>query len=280
MPGMNLRLVREMRLGVVLGLLALPAMAPRAAAEALPTPPDLAALIDRAETPVAGFEVVNTYPHDPEAFTQGLLWADGRLYESTGLEGRSSLRRVRLETGEVEQRVDLPRPIFAEGLASIDRRLIQLSWRNQVAFVYGRRDLFQIDKRPLAGYEGWGLTSDGRQLIASDGSATLRFLDPQTLETSRTLQVTTSGRPLPCLNELEYIDGEIWANIWQTRFIARIDPASGAVRGWVDLSELPTGAEPGAQVDVLNGIAWDAEGRRLFVTGKLWPRLYEIRVKE
>ena len=239
----------------------------------------LLARIDRSATPVAGFEVVNAYPHDPEAFTQGLLWADDRLYESTGLQGRSSLRRVRLETGVVEQRVDLPPNIFAEGLAAIDVRLIQLSWQNELGFVYGRRDLFHIDTIELKGREGWGLTSDGCSLIASDGTALLRYLDAKTYQTTRTLSVTFGGTPLDQLNELEWIGAEIWANVWQTQLIARIDPGDGHVKSWIDLSDLPSGAAADRPADVLNGIAWDADGKRLFVTGKLWPKLYEIRVK-
>ena len=279
-PRLSQLLSRRPALSLVFIALAATFCCARAAAQPPSPTQSLLAQIDRSVTPIAGYEIVNTFPHDPEAFTQGLVWADDRLYESTGLEGRSSLRRVELETGKVEQRVDLPDEIFAEGLASIDRRLVQLSWRNNLMFVYDRRDMFRIDTVSTEGREGWGLTSDGRHLIASDGTETLRFINPRGYETSRTLQVTFGASPLRDLNELEWIDGEIWANVWQTDLIARIDAATGKVRGWVDLSGLPIGAAPGQRVDVLNGIAWDPAARRVFVTGKLWPRLYEIRIKE
>jgi glutamine cyclotransferase len=223
-----------------------------------------------------GYEVVNTFPHDPGAFTQGLVFSDGVLFESTGLNGQSSLRRVALETGEVLKQRDIDAQYFAEGLALFDGRLIQLTWRNGVGFVYDK-DSFE----PLGNFtypnEGWGLTQDGTHLIMSDGSSTLRFLDPHTFEVVREVAVTSEGQPVVRLNELEYVAGEIWANVWQTDAIARIDPATGAVRGWIDLSGLLP-AEERAAADVLNGIAYDAAGDRLFVTGKLWPTLFEIRV--
>lgn len=156
---------------------------------------------------------------------------------------------------------------------------MQLSWRNERAFVYDRTTFEPIQTITLAGREGWGLTSDGRWLIASDGTATLRYLDPETLQTTRTLQATLHGAPLERLNELEWVEGEIWANVWQTELIARIDPATGAVKSWLDAALLPRTGAPDAPVDVFNGIAWDPQGRRLFVTGKLWPKLYEVRVQ-
>ncbi|MCL6511898.1 MAG: glutaminyl-peptide cyclotransferase [Anaerolineae bacterium] len=220
------------------------------------------------------YAVVNVYPHDPGAFTQGLVYADGVLYESTGLNGRSSLRRVALETGEVLQRRDLAPEYFGEGLALFNDRLIQLTWQNNIGFVY---DANSFEPLQTWAYptEGWGLTHDGTHLIMSDGSATLRFLDPYTFAVQREVMVTDGGRPVARLNELEYINGEVFANVWMTDWIARIDPHTGRVLGWVDLSGL-LAPEERAGTDVLNGIAYDPQGGRLFVTGKLWPKLFEI----
>lgn len=221
-----------------------------------------------------GYRVVNTYPHDPQAFTQGLVYRDGFLYESTGLNNQSSLRRVRLETGEVIQRRQVDAQHFAEGLADWGGKLIQLTWQSNVGFVY---DLVTFNPErtfPYAG-EGWGLTHDDKRLIMSDGSSSLRFLDPTTLAETGRLTVTDRGLPVENLNELEMVRGEIYANIWQTDRIARIAPASGRVTGWIDLSGLLPPADQ-AHVDVLNGIAYDVEHDRLFVTGKLWPKLFEI----
>lgn len=238
----------------------------------LPATPGAAAL------PVQRAVVVRAYPHDTAAFTEGLFWQDGRLFESTGLEGASSLREVRLVDGRVLRRRDLPDSVFGEGIVAWGRRLIALEWQS------GRGTIWALDDfRPLGGFryrpEGWGLTHDGRRLIMSDGTARLRFLDPVTLAETGGVAVTAEGRPVRDLNELEWIDGEVWANVWQTSRIARIDPVSGRVKGWVDLSGLLTPAErarPG--IDVANGIAWDAARRRVFVTGKNWPWLYHIRL--
>jgi glutamine cyclotransferase len=220
------------------------------------------------------YRVVNVYPHDPAAFTQGLVFDDGQLYESTGLWGRSSLRRVALESGTVLQQHNLGAEYFGEGLALFRGRLFQLTWQNGIGFVYDAATFELLRTWQYAG-EGWGLTHDGEQLIMSDGSATLRFLDPDTLDVRRTIRVTDGERPVEMLNELEYVNGEVFANVWQTDWIARIDPVSGLVTGWVDLSGLLT-VEERAAADVLNGIAYDRAGQRLFVTGKLWPRLFEI----
>jgi len=227
-------------------------------------------------TPVYRYRVLKTYPHDPEAFTQGLLFQDGELYEGTGLWGRSSLRRVTLETGEVQQQHNLEDRYFGEGLALWGDRLIQLTWRSGQGFVYDRAtfQLLQTFQYPT---EGWGLTQDGESLILSDGSDRLYFLDPETFQFRRYLTVQDGDRPINRLNELEYINGEVWANIWLDTRIARIDPATGQVLAWIDLA----GLDPTAQQNpdaVLNGIAYDAQGDRLFVTGKLWPRLYEIEI--
>lgn len=227
-------------------------------------------------TPVYRYRVLKTYPHDPEAFTQGLLFHDGELYEGTGLWGRSSLRRVTLATGEVQQQHNLEDRYFGEGLALWGDRLIQLTWRSGRGFVYDRAtfQLLQTFQYPT---EGWGLTQDGDALILSDGSDLLYFLDPETFQLRRYLTVKDGDRPINRLNELEYINGEVWANIWLDTRIARIDPATGQVLAWIDLA----GLDPTAQQNpdaVLNGIAYDAQGDRLFVTGKLWPRLYEIEI--
>jgi len=220
------------------------------------------------------YAVVNVYPHDPGAFTQGLVYADGVLYESTGLNGRSSLRRVALQTGEVLQRRELAPEFFGEGLALFNDRLIQLTWQNNTGFVYDV-DSFELLQTWAYPTEGWGLTHDGTHLIMSDGSAVLRFLDPHTFAVQREVTVTDAGRPVAQLNELEYINGEVFANVWTTDWVVRIDPRTGRVVGWVDLSGLLTPDERAA-ADVLNGIAYDSQGGRLFVTGKLWPKLFEI----
>jgi glutamine cyclotransferase len=227
------------------------------------------------QTPVHGYTVVRSYPHDPEAFTQGLVFRDGFLYESTGLNGRSSLRKVALETGRVVQRKALDARYFAEGLTDWRNRLIQLTYTTNVGFVYTLSTFANENAFSYRG-EGWGLTHDGRRLIMSDGSASLRFLDPETFaETGRVL-VRGDGRSVEQLNELEFVKGRVYANVWLTNRVAMIDPVSGQVAGWLDLAGLLPAGSQGH--DVLNGIAYDAVGDRLFVTGKLWPRLFEIKV--
>jgi glutamine cyclotransferase len=222
------------------------------------------------------YEVINVYPHDPGAFTQGLIYTDGVLYESTGLNGRSSLRRVALETGEVLQQRDIANQYFAEGLTLFDDRLIQLTWQNRIGFVYAK-DTFEPTGTFSYTTEGWGITHDGSQLIMSDGSPVLRFLDPKTFEVTREVTVTDNGLPVVRLNELEYVNGEVFANVWQTDLIARVDPSTGRVLGWLDLAGVLT-PEERVSTDVLNGIAYDVVGERLFVTGKLWPKLFEIKL--
>lgn len=222
------------------------------------------------------YEVVRAYPHDRGAFTQGLLWLDGYLYEGTGLYGRSSVRKVQLESGRVVQQQSVAQQYFGEGLAAFGSSLYQLTWQNGVAFVYDRAT-FKLQKQFTYPGEGWGLTSDGRRLIMSDGTEYLRFLDPATFKETGRVRVTDAGRPVARLNELEYVRGEVYANVWQTDRIARINPATGRVNSWIDLSGiLPVSERAG--VDVLNGIAYDAQRGRLFVTGKLWPRVFEIKV--
>ena len=232
----------------------------------------------RRPAPVHAAQVVATFPHDPSSFTQGLVFADGQLYESTGLVGESTLRRVDLSTGQTLQRINVPAPHFAEGLALVGSDLLQLTWRGQVGFVYDKTTFAQ--KRTFTyDSEGWGIAYDGTsRLVMSDGSDTLTFLDPKTLKAIRTLRVTDAGTPVGNLNELEWIEGEIWANVWMTDRIARIAPATGVVNSWVDLSALYPRAQRVPPADVLNGIAYDPVTRRIFVTGKKWPRLYQIAV--
>jgi glutaminyl-peptide cyclotransferase len=222
---------------------------------------------------------VNTYPHDKSAFTQGLLYLDGVLYEGTGREGQSSIRKVKLETGQVLQKRDLPAPYFGEGIAVWQNRLFELTWQAEKGFIY---DLATFEPKGEFSYngEGWGLTSDSLRLIMSDGSDRLRFLDPNSLQETGRLLVESEIGKLSKLNELEFIKGEIWANIWKEDRIVRINPATGKVTGWVDMRGiLPQAERPGAD-DVLNGIAYDAQRDRIFVTGKNWPKLFEIQLVE
>jgi glutamine cyclotransferase len=223
------------------------------------------------------YKVIHTYPHDRQAYTQGLLYKDGYLYESTGLNGRSSLRMVDLETGRVLQSVPVPSQYFAEGLASWGSTLVQLTWQSHVAFAYDRFSFRLLHSLPFDG-EGWGLTADGKNLILSDGTATLKFLDPTTFREVRRVVVKDRGDPVTQLNELEYVRGEIYANVWHTDRIARISPSTGKVLGWIDLSGLLPAGQVSDPEAVLNGIAYDAAHNRLFVTGKLWPELFEIKV--
>ena len=229
-----------------------------------PTPP-----------PVLGHRVLQEYPHDPQAFTQGLFFHDGTLYESTGLRGASTLRRVALETGEVLQQRPLLPTLFGEGAALAEGKIYQLTWQAGLGFVYDFESFRLLREFRYAG-EGWGLTYDGERLIMSDGTDTLRFLDPETLRETGRLRVHADGAPPGRLNELEWIEGEIWANLWTTDRIARIHPETGAVTAFVDLEGLLDPADRLPDSDVLNGIAWDPEGHRLFVTGKKWPTLFEI----
>lgn len=224
------------------------------------------------------YQVVRAFPHDSGAFTQGLVYADGHLYESTGLNGRSSLRMVDVQTGRVLQKHDLSVQYFGEGLTSWDNDLVQLTWKSGTAFVYDR---FSFALRRTAHYpwKGWGLTQDGKNLILSDGSSVLRFIDPQSFREVRRISVhNAGGGPLLNLNELEYVRGEIYANVWQTDWIVRISPPDGKVLGWLDLSGLMDKSQLSDPDAVLNGIAYDAKWDRLFVTGKLWPRLFEIKL--
>ena len=255
---------------VLLGaLLALPLVGSAAAVAQTATP--VTPIIPTA--PVSGYRVVNEYPHDRNAFTQGLVYADGDLYEGTGRYGESTLRRVDLESGDVLRSYALEPHHFGEGIAVLGDRIYQLTWRTQTCFVYDRETFALLG---TFGYptEGWGLTTDGERLIMSDGTSKLVFRDPETFAEVGSVVVQDDDQPIPYLNELEYIDGEVWANVWRTDVIARIDPATGRVNSWINLTDLLSRGEQRA--DVLNGIAHDPATGRIFVTGKLWPRLFEI----
>jgi glutamine cyclotransferase len=233
----------------------------------------LAAFASAADT----YRIVHTYPHDPHAFTQGLVFADGSLYESTGLNGQSSLRMVDLETGRILQSQPVDNKYFAEGLTAWGSTLVQLTWESHVAFVYDRFSFRLLRTFSYSG-EGWGLTQDGKSLILSDGSDTLRFFDPATFREARRVSVNDHGKPVSEINELEFIHGEIYANIWHSDQIVRIAPGTGKVLGWIDLKGLLSSGDQTNPEAVLNGIAYDSSHDRLFVTGKLWPKLFEIQV--
>lgn len=224
-----------------------------------------------------GYEVVHVWPHDRDAFTQGLVFHDGKLLESTGEAGHSSLRRVEMEDGKVLQQVDVPRPYFAEGITLLKGKIYQLTWQHQLGFIYDAWTFEKIGQFNYVG-EGWGLANDGQSLILSDGSNQIRFLDPTNFQVQKTIAVLDGSIPVVEINELEYIQGEIYANIWHEDRIARIDPQTGHVVGWINLAGLLSPGEVQDEEAVLNGIAYDEAGGRLFVTGKLWPKMFEIRV--
>lgn len=226
-------------------------------------------------TPVCGYTVLNAYPHDDEAFTQGLLYRNGELFEGTGLDGESSIRRVTLETGAVEQIRDLDDQYFGEGVTLVDDRLIQLTWDSQVAFIWDRTSFDPLGQFTYSG-SGWGLTDGAGRLIMSNGSSTLQFRNPDTFDIIGEVQVRDGLDPVTSLNELEFIRGEILANVWLTDSIVRIKPDTGQVIAWIDLTGLLDPDPPTA--DVLNGIAFDDDAERLFVTGKFWPTLFEIEL--
>jgi len=229
------------------------------------------------------YQVVNTYAHDPRAFTQGLLFHDGKLLESTGLYGQSSLREVDLATGAVLRNLTVPSQYFAEGLTLLDGKLYQLTWKEQKAFVYDLnadpKTFLKVGEFSYTG-EGWGLATDGHWLIMSDGTSAIRFLNPGTFAVDHTIRVLKDDMPQERLNELEYVKGEIYANIWQTDWVARIDPASGRVVGMIDFTYLLPAADRTSTTQVLNGIAYDPAADRLFVTGKNWPKLFEVRLRK
>jgi glutaminyl-peptide cyclotransferase len=234
----------------------------------------------QSSPPRYGYRVINSFPHDSRAFTQGLIFKDGFFYESTGQNGQSTLRKVRITTGEVVSQRAVERQYFAEGLTDWGARLVQLTWKNNIGFIYDLAS-FQVLKTFDYTGEGWGLTHDRTHLIMSDGqpSGQLRFLDPITFKEARRITVRDGGQPVDRLNELEFVRGEVFANVWYTDLICRIDPATGVVTGWIDLAGiLPAAQRPGPDA-VLNGIAFDAAGNRLFVTGKYWPRVFEIALE-
>jgi len=223
------------------------------------------------------YRVIHAYPHDEHAFTQGLVYVDGHLYESTGIKGQSTLREEDLDTGRILRMQLVSDQYFAEGLTDWKNTLIQLTWQAHIAFVYDRATFRILHTFHYTG-EGWGLTHDAKSLILSDGTATLRFFDPDTFKEVRRITVTDHGKPITQLNELEFIHGEIYSNVWHSDRIARISPANGHVLGWIDLKGLMPRDQLSNNEAVLNGIAYDAAHNRLFVTGKLWPKIFEIEV--
>lgn len=237
--------------------------------------------------PVYGYEIVKTYPHDPKAFSQGLLFHNGFLYESTGQEGQSSVRKVEIETGKVLQKFDLPRDNFGEGIALHDGQIYQLTWRNGIGRVFDIEDFKLIREFTYQG-DGWGLTSDGKNIFMTDGTHVMRVMDPANFKSVRMMAVMREdGRPLMQMNELEYVKGEIWANVWHSEqpeilgkpnYIARIDPTSGKLLGWINLEGISPDDVNRGDENTLNGIAYDAEGDRIFVTGKNWKKLFEIKL--
>lgn len=231
-----------------------------------------------AKAEVRHYQVVHTYPHDPNAFTQGLEFHDGKLLESTGEQGRSSLRLVEIESGKVIKEIAVPEPYFAEGATLLNGRVYQLTWQNQLGFIYNYQSFQKLREFAYQG-EGWGLTNDGHNLIMSDGSSHLRFIDPETFRVVKTIAVVDDRTPVKELNELEFVGDDIYANIWHDSRVAVIDPLDGHVKAWIDFSGLLAPGEVTDQEAVLNGIAYDQDNARLFVTGKLWPRLFEVKIK-
>ncbi len=236
-----------------------------------------AVLTVAAQTPEYGYQVIHTFPHDPNAFTQGLEYRAGYLYESTGLKGRSSVRKVQLETGKVLQQIDIDAQYFGEGITVLNQKITELTWQSETGFVYDQSNFRRLRTFSYPG-EGWGLANDGQNIYMSDGTAQIRIWDPVTLQEKRRITVHDRGQPVLNLNELEWVRGEIYANIWQKDVIARISPADGRILGWIDLAGILPAADRTGQEDVLNGIAYDSLGDRLFVTGKQWPKLFEIKV--
>jgi glutamine cyclotransferase len=223
-----------------------------------------------------GYRVLNVYPHDPTAFTEGLEYRNGFLYESTGLNGQSSLRRVQLETGQVMQEIAVPQQYFGEGLTVLNQRILQLTWQTQIGFIYNQSTFGMQSTFSYPG-QGWGLANDGKQIFMSDGTSQIRFWDPTTLAETQRITVHDRSGPITMVNELEWVNGMVYANVWMTNNVAIISPSDGWVAGWINLAGLLT-PEEYAQADVLNGIAYDVAGNRLFVTGKLWPKLFQIQL--
>jgi glutamine cyclotransferase len=232
----------------------------------------------RASVPSYGYRVVNVYPHDRGAFTEGLVYLQGALFESTGLNGSSTLRQVDLNSGRVAHQISLASQYFGEGIAILQGKIYQLTWQAHVGFIYDLTTFAKLGEFAYTG-EGWGLTTDGKVLIMSDGTDHIRFIDPTDFHVVRSIPVELGGKPLTNLNELEWVKGEIYANVWQTPILVRISPADGKLLGTVDLTGLLSLADYDRHTDVLNGIAYDPDGDRLFVTGKCWPKLFEIQLR-
>lgn len=230
-----------------------------------------------AQAPQYGYRVIHVYPHDRSAFTQGLEFRAGFLYEGTGLNGHSTLRKVKLDTGQTVQQIALSPEYFGEGITVINQQIVEITWRTEAGFVYDQNSFRRLRSFSYSG-EGWGLANDGTQIYMSDGTAEIRVWDPVTLQEKRRFTVRDGSNPVTHLNELEFVRGELYANVWQTDRIVRISPTDGRVLGWVDLAGLLDAADRIEHVDVLNGIAYDVLGDRLFVTGKLWPKLFEIKL--
>lgn len=231
----------------------------------------------QGQVPRYGYDILNIYPHNINSFTQGLVYREGFLFEGTGKNGQSSLSKINLENGEVLQSKNMSQRYFGEGIEIVDEKIYQLTWQSHLVFVYDKTTFESIESHYNA-TQGWGLAYDGRHLILSDGTATLQFMDPETFAPVRKVEVQLEGNAISQLNELEYINGEVWANVWQTDLILRIDPENGEVNSIVDLTGLSTQTQLGSSEAVLNGIAWDAEDERLFVTGKHWANLFEIEL--
>lgn len=234
-------------------------------------------LAEIPKTPTYGYQIVNEFPHSQDAFTQGLVYLDGFLYESTGLYGQSSLRKVNLSNGQILQSISLDNQYFAEGITIFQNKIFQLTWQSNTGFVYDKETFELLEQFSYSG-EGWGITHDGSNLIMSDGTAFLRYLDPTALNEIKRIEVSDSGTTVRRLNELEFVEGEIYANVWLTNMIARISPSTGKVVGWIDLTGLLDSGDCSQPIDVLNGIAYDPAEKRLFVTGKFWCKLFEIQL--
>lgn len=232
---------------------------------------------DQSPVPIWQYEIIAIFPHDPEAFTQGLVWQDGFLYEGTGLYGKSSLRRVDLETGQVKKQHNLSEDFFGEGITIFEKRIYQLTWKSKTGFIYEQEN-FQLVKTFSYSHEGWGITHDEKNLIISDGTSVLHFVDPLTMKEIKRIEIHKNGVPVNRINELEYIKGKIFANIWLTDWIVVIEPQSGKITAWLDLSGILDSLEIIQETNVLNGIAYDSEKDCLFVTGKLWPVLFKIKI--
>jgi glutaminyl-peptide cyclotransferase len=237
-----------------------------------------AVILNTTKASVAKAEVVNIFPHDPELFTEGLVYHKGYLYESTGLKGQSSLNKLEIITGKTVKKIDLAEEYFGEGMTIIGNKVYQLTWQHQIGFIYDLSSFQEIGKFSYQG-DGWGLTTDGKYLIMSNGTSVITYIDPENFAVIRTIEVQDSKKPVNNINELEFIRGEIWANIFMEDFIVRISPRTGSVLGWIDLRQLRFLITDPGEKDVLNGIAYDSESDRIFVTGKYWPKLFEIKIQ-